>query len=388
MKILMLAPEPFFQPRGTPLSEYFRIKALSDLGYSIDLVTYHLGENVKIKNLKIYRIPSIPFIKEIKVGPSYTKIFLDFFLFLKTLERLVKGKYSLIFSHEEAAFFGVILAKIWRVPHLYDMHSSLPQQLENFQFSRSKILKKIFLWLEKFVLKNSERVIVICKDLLDTARRIIPENKIFLIENFLTLEEKKYSKDDILKKKKELGINGKKVILYAGTFESYQGLPLLLKAFKRLKGDVLLLLLGGKPRQIEELKNLASELGLLSKIIFMGQISPFEMPIYLSLADVLVSPRLRGTNTPLKIYTYLKTGKPIVATKLPTHLQVLNQEISILVESEPESFAEGIKFALYDPKAKEIALNAKKFAEREYTYHNYIMKVKNSMNFLENKKEK
>ena len=388
MKILMLAPEPFFQPRGTPLSEYFRIKALSDLGYSIDLVTYHLGENVKIKNLKIYRIPSIPFIKEIKVGPSYTKIFLDFFLFLKTVERLIKGKYSLIFSHEEAAFFGVILAKIWRVPHLYDMHSSLPQQLENFQFSRSKILKKIFLWLEKFVLKNSERVIVICKDLLDTARRIIPENKIFLIENFLTLEEKKYSKDDILKKKKELGINGKKVILYAGTFESYQGLPLLLKAFKRLEGDVLLLLLGGKPRQIEELKNLASELGLLSKIIFMGQISPFEMPIYLSLADVLVSPRLRGTNTPLKIYTYLKTGKPIVATKLPTHLQVLNQKISILVEPEPESFAEGIKFALYDPKAKGIALNAKKFAEREYTYHNYIMKVKNSMNFLENKTEK
>jgi len=384
----MLAPEPFFQPRGTPLSEYFRIRALSDLGYSIDLVTYHLGEDVEIKNLKIYRIPAIPFIKEIKVGPSFTKVFLDFFLFFKVIGRLFREKYSLIFSHEEAAFFGVILAKIWKIPHLYDMHSSLPQQLENFQFSRSRILKKIFLWLEKFVLKNSERVIVICKDLLDTARRIIPEDKIFLIENFLTLEEKRYSKNDIMRKKKELGINGKKVILYAGTFESYQGLPLLLEAFKKLEDDTLLLLLGGKPKQIEELKNLASKLGLLSRTIFMGQISPFEMSLYLSLADVLVSPRLRGTNTPLKIYTYLKTGKPIVATKLPTHLQVLNPEISILVEPEPKSFAQGIKFALYNPKAKEIALNAKKFAEKEYTYHNYISKVKETMNFLMNKAEK
>ncbi|MCP2519747.1 glycosyltransferase family 4 protein [Candidatus Aminicenantes bacterium AC-708-M15] len=385
MKILMLAPEPFFQPRGTPLSEYFRIKALSDLGYATDLVTYHIGEDVEIENLKIYRIPKIPFIKEVKVGPSLTKVFLDFFLIIKAVERLLKERYSLIFSHEEGAFFGVILAKIWKIPHLYDMHSSLPQQLENFQFSRSRILKKIFTWIEKFVLRNSERVIVICKDLLNTAKKIIPEDKIFLIENFLTLEGKEYSDTDIKRKKKELGINNKKIVVYAGTFESYQGIPLLLEAFKKLDHNVVLLLLGGKPKQIEELKNIALKLDLLDKIFFLGQVSPLEIPIYLSMADVLVSPRLRGTNTPLKIYSYLKSGKPIVATKLPTHLQVLNSENSILVEPNPESFAEGIKFALYNPKAKEIALNAKKFAEQEYTYKNYLIKVKNTMNFLENK---
>jgi|Deesub1362B_J571_1020462.scaffolds.fasta_scaffold01103_11 glycosyltransferase involved in cell wall biosynthesis len=385
MKILMIAPEPFFQPRGTPLSEYFRIKALSELGYSVDLVTYHLGENVKIKNLKIYRIPSIPFIKEIKIGPSFIKVFLDFFLFFKTIGRLIRKKYSLIFSHEEAAFFGVILAKIWKIPHLYDMHSSLPQQLENFQFSKSKILKKIFQWMEKFVLKNSDRIIVICKDLLNTAKKIISEEKIFLIENFLTLEGKEYSKNDTEKKKKELGIANKKIVLYAGTFENYQGLPLLFEAFKELNKNVILLLIGGKPKQIEELKNLALKLGLSSRVIFIGQKSPFEIPVYLLLADVLVSPRLLGTNTPLKIYSYLKTGKPIVATNLPTHLQVLNSEIAILVEPKPESFAEGMKFALYNPKAIEIAQRAKQFAEKEYTYSNYLLKVKNTMSFLENK---
>jgi len=74
MKILMLAPEPFFQPRGTPFSEYFRIKALSDLGHRVDLITYHLGEDVKINNLKILRIPDLFYIKKIKIGPSWAKI--------------------------------------------------------------------------------------------------------------------------------------------------------------------------------------------------------------------------------------------------------------------------------------------------------------------------
>ena len=64
MKILMLAPEPFFQPRGTPISVYQRIRALSDLGHEVDLVTYHLGEDKVIENLKIVRIPNLFFIKK------------------------------------------------------------------------------------------------------------------------------------------------------------------------------------------------------------------------------------------------------------------------------------------------------------------------------------
>ncbi len=43
MRILMIAPEPFFEPRGTPFSEYHRIRALLDLGHTVDLVTYPFG---------------------------------------------------------------------------------------------------------------------------------------------------------------------------------------------------------------------------------------------------------------------------------------------------------------------------------------------------------
>ena len=51
----MLAPEPFFEPRGTPFSEYHRIKALAELGHHVDLVTYPIGRDVELPNLRIFR---------------------------------------------------------------------------------------------------------------------------------------------------------------------------------------------------------------------------------------------------------------------------------------------------------------------------------------------
>ncbi len=376
MKILMLAPEPFFQPRGTPISIFFRIKVLSNLGHEIDLITYHIGENKKFENLKILRIPNLFFINKIKIGPSSAKIPLDFLLILKAVWQLTQKKYDMIFSHEEAALFGVTLAKIWRLPHIYDMHSSLPQQLENFNFSRSKLLKKIFMWMEKYILKNSNAIIVICLDLLKKVRAEGFGKKSILLENFIDFEHPKYSQYEIKKKRQEYASEEEKIVLYAGNFQPYQGISLLLKAAAKLRDEsVVFLLVGENKTAVERMKKKAEELNISEKVHFTGQVPPFVMPLFISLADVLVSPRLSGTNTPLKIYSFLKSGKPLVATNLWTHTQILSNKISILVNPDPESMAEGISFALFNEKAKERAYTAKKMAERNYTYSKYRGKI-------------
>ena len=74
-------------------------------------------------------------------------------------------------------------------------------------------------------------------------------------------------------------------------------------------------------------------------MVFTGQQPAKEIPGFVQAADLLVSPRIRGTNTPLKIYSYLRSGKPIVATNLLTHTQVLTPEIAKLVDPKPEPFA-------------------------------------------------
>src|SRR5262249_1720860 len=149
MKILMIAPEPFFEPRGTPFSEYFRIKALLELGHEVDLVTYPIGKDVEMKGLSIYRSAKPPFIKNVKVGPSVGKLYLDFFLFFTVLKLLFKNKYDAIHTHEEACFIGMFLCKLWRIPHVYDMHSSLAQQFANFNLVRAPWVHRILQFFEK-----------------------------------------------------------------------------------------------------------------------------------------------------------------------------------------------------------------------------------------------
>jgi glycosyltransferase involved in cell wall biosynthesis len=380
MKILMLAPEPFFQPRGTPISVYFRLRALSDLGHEVDLVTYHLGEDKSFDGLTIHRIPSLFFIKKIRVGPSPVKVLLDFLLFFKARRLLRSKTYQMIFSHEEASWMGTALAKRKRIPHLYDMHSSLPQQLENFRFSRSRIIKNIFSSLERYVLQNSDSVIVICPDLLQKLERDGLAYKATLIENFLDFDHPSYTAEQIVKERQRYAPSREKIILYAGNFEPYQGVGLLLEAAASLKEKpVVLLLVGGNPEHVEAMKKKAAVLGIPDKVFFTGQVPPSQVPKYIMMADVLVSPRISGTNTPLKIYSFLKSGKPLVATNLWTHTQVLNDRISVLVEPQPQSLAEGILFALFDPQAIQKAQAAKKVADREFTFGNYKKKISQAL---------
>ena len=97
-----------------------------------------------------------------------------------------------------------------------------------------------------------------------------------------------------------------------------------------------MLVVGGEPAQVEQAKARAASAGAAAAMVFTGQQPAKEIPGFVQAADLLVSPRIRGTNTPLKIYSYLRSGKPIVATNLLTHTQVLSPAIARLVDPKPE----------------------------------------------------
>lgn len=376
MKILMLAPEPFFQPRGTPISVFFRIRALADLGHEVDLVTYPLGADAPLPNLRVFRIPNILGLKAIKIGPSAVKIPLDLGMAVRAVLRLLRRRYDIIFTHEEAALLGAALGRVFGVPHIYDMHSSLPQQLSNFDFSRSSLLRGVFVAMENYYLKRSQAIIVICRDLLDKVTRDGYGDKAHLIENVLEFPNDPVTAADIARKKKEYAPGGEKIVLYAGNFQHYQGIGLLLEAAARVKDKAVFVLLGGTGADLEAMKRKASELGIGGKVFFVDKVPPSQVSLFLELADVLVSPRLAGTNTPLKIYSFLKSGKPLVATNLWTHTQILDERTSILVEAEPEALARGISFAINDPEAGRRARAAKAMADRDYTRERYTDKIR------------
>ena len=382
----MIAPEPFFEPRGTPFSEYHRIRALLELGHTVDLVTYPFGRDVSLTGLRVFRCLRPPFVRDVRIGPSLAKIPLDFTLMLTALRRAASERYDAVHSHEEGSYIGVVIAAVLGVPHLYDMHSSLPQQLTNFAFSRSRILAGAFTWMERFVVRRSRVVVVICPHLQDVVRAIEPGVPAVLIENAPGSGDTPVPGSGATIRA-ELGLPaGAPIVLYTGTFEVYQGLDLLFEAAKHVlakQPDARFVLAGGRPEQIAAARTLAARSGVDASVVFVGQRPAEEIPMFLDAADVLVSPRRVGTNTPLKIYQYLRSGRPIVATRLLTHTQVLDDEVAILTGVTPEAFASGILVALTDPeRARAVGASARELADTKYSYEAYLARTRQACAYL------
>jgi len=388
VRILMIAPEPFFEPRGTPFSEFHRIRALTALGHHVDLVTYPFGQSVSMPGLRVFRSLRPPFVTRVKIGPSLAKIPLDALLTLTAIRRALSGRYDAIHSHEEGGVIGALLAMLLRIPHLYDMHSSLPQQLTNFAFSRSRIITRAFLAMERFMIRRSRVVIVICPSLEDTVRAIEPQARTVLIENAPGSAEDAATPEQAASVRRSLEIpETTPVVLYTGTFEAYQGLDLLFDAMaivRATRHDARLVLAGGRADQIARAKDQARAAGIEDVTIFAGERPAAEIPAYLLAADLLVSPRSRGTNTPLKIYQYLRSGKAIVATRLLTHTQVLSDRTAILTGASAEEFAAGILAGLTDrSRAEAIGACARELAETKYSYEAYLEKTRQACAALE-----
>jgi glycosyltransferase involved in cell wall biosynthesis len=108
---------------------------------------------------------------------------------------------------------------------------------------------------------------------------------------------------------------------------------------------------------------------------FVGQHPVEEVPLYMALADILLSPRNKGTNTPLKLYTYLRSGKPILATQIYSHTQILNPDIAMLVSPTAEGLAQGALELLHNPQlASQLASNGQKVAEENYSWEVFLEK--------------
>lgn len=378
MKILMIAPQPFFEPRGTPISVRQRVTGLSKLGHQVDLATYHVGEDIKLPNFTIFRTPRISTIRTLKVGPSWQKIPLDILLFFISFKLLLGGKYDVIHTHEEAGFFTVFLAWLFKVPHLYDMHSSLPSQLVNFKFGDNRFMIGLFEYLEQLVINTCDAMITIGPDLENYVRKLNPAVPMQMIENLpLNIEQDDGEVPAYIREKFDSGDG--LFILYTGTFERYQGVELLIESFGKIvtkHPGTMLILVGGKADQIRECQELVSRHNLDQSVIFTGIVPLEEANTYIRMADVLVSPRIEGTSVPLKIYTYLHAGKPILATNIPAHSLVLSQENACLVDPTAEAMAYGLNHLIEDKEFRvKISLSSKKLAEEKYSQSQYLSKL-------------
>ena len=373
MRILFLAPQPFFEVRGTPLAVLHLVRALSALGHQVDLLTFPRGEAHPIEGVRHLRSLNLP-VGRVKAGASFAKMALDVPFVAEAAVRLAFGKYDVVHAVEEAAHLIAPFARLLRVPLVMDVDSSIPDQLRYSGFATRGPLLGLVELLEGRALRSSAAVVTVCASLTEGVKRQAGDVPVFQIED-PPLAEREKLPTDVVAVKQDLGLSDRPVVLYSGNFESYQGVEMLVDASSRVP-EAQFLFMGGEPAEIERLRERARALGSDDRCVFSGKRPPSELPRFLAVTEVLVSPRTRGENTPFKVFTYLASGKPLVATRIPSHTQLLSDDTAILVEPTPEGLAGGIRGALQDPaEARTRADRGQALIQREYSAARHREKV-------------
>ncbi len=175
-------------------------------------------------------------------------------------------------------------------------------------------------------------------------------------------------------------------LMYVGNLESYQGIDLLLESFalvinKTDKAD--LVIIGGESADILKYQIKAKELGIDHKVHFCGSQPTNYLGLYLAQADILISPRIKGKNTPMKVYSYLESGKPVVATNLLTHTQVMNDRVAILAKPNAEDFSQGILSLINDYNLRlKLGSAGKQLVQEKHSYTAFSQKLNTLYDYL------
>ena len=376
-RLLVVAPEPFYADRGTPIALRQLLEAVGQLSYSADLVTYPLGNDVHIPGLSIYRARNPFRIRHVPIGFSLRKVLLDGTLIATLRARLKAARYFCVHAVEEAAYPAVMLARRAGLPVVYDMQSSLPEQLADHWVFRRRAAQAALRRCERWLLKQVD-LVASSSGLSERVRRIVPGARV---------REWRYPgllarppAEEVAALRAELSIPARgPVVVYCGTFENYQGLSDLLAAVPLVLAELpeaVFVLVGNEGTRGRDLLGNAPGFLQAGAVRLIDRQPRDRVPVFLALADVLVSPRTYGGNLPLKIFDYLAAGKPIVATDIPTHRTLLDETRAVLVPPEAREIARAVTTLFHDPdRAARLASAASTYAESSLGWETFVRSV-------------
>lgn len=368
MRVLVLAPHPFYQERGTPIAVDLLLRALSERGDEIDLLTYHEGEDRTYDRVRIHRIRPRVRIHDVRPGPSWKKLVCDFHMMGALMKLVRRNSFDIVHAIEESAFMAMAVARMKSMPFVYDMDSSMVTQIVD-KYAWLRPFDRVLRFLESLPMRRARAVVPVCDALAQQVLDYRTDGVRVLKD--ISLLDKHRSDEEVDSIRDRLGVSGS-IVMYIGNLEPYQGIDLLMHSFALVHAsvpDAHLVVIGGADVDIRKYEDLSRSLGLESHAHFLGRRPVSHIGSYMAQADVLASPRTQGVNTPMKVYTYLDSGTAVVATDLPTHTQVMTDRIAMLAAAEKEAFASAMVALLRDPeRRRQLAANARRYIQQEHSY--------------------
>lgn len=370
--ILMICSQPFFEWRGSPIRVGFNLRALQESGFSVIFLGLPHGQERQIDGVRFIRCLRLPMVNKIPIGPSLPKLFYDIIHLVYGFGILLRNKNILVIHGiEDSGIPAVILAKLFGKKLVFEKHSD-PASHKNSKWGVKNLILAAYIWVERLVIRQADLVIGTGDELVKQARRVKPAlNSIAVPDIPSSLVES--CEDTALKLREKLGLSREEVVAaYVGSFAVYQGLELLFAAIPlavRQNPSLRFLIIGGTTEEIAEKKQTLSHQGIKDRVIFLGLVDPEDLPTYLKAADILLSPRISGKNSPLKLLDYLKAKRPIVATDIEANSQILKKSDALLIEPEPEAMAHAISCLVVDQQLRQtLAGRGQDLLQKRYNY--------------------
>ena len=384
MKILLIAPQPFYQERGTPIAVDYLLQALSRQGHKVDLLTFADGEDREYTSVKIMRISSWFGIRGIRPGLSVKKITLDIFLFFRFILEMFRNRYDVVHAVEESVFMAMLVCPLFGVKYVYDMDSSMTRQIVDKLPDALAPVGYLLNFIESLPMRWATAVVPVCDALAEPVYKY-RQSGVFLLKDVSLVDNQNVSVDRVFNVRERVG-SGAFVFMYVGNLESYQGIDLMIEGFKLVESQspqFRLVIVGGAESDITKYRAMSGDL-LDQKIFFLGPQPVSQLSALMNQADVMLSPRIHGVNTPMKVYSYMDSGKPVLATNLPTHTQVMTAETGMLVEPTADAVGRGMVELFHDPELGErLAKNASAYIKREHSLDSFMTRVEEIYQFLE-----
>ena len=376
-RVLMIAPTSFFSDYGGHIRILEESYTLQELGQEVAIVTYYKGSDMP--GLDIRRTPPLPYHTDYEVGSSRHKLAFDVYLAAKSLAEGLRFRPDLIHGHmHEGALIGGLLARLLRAPLVFDFQGSLTEEMVDHRFldpnGRTYLMARR---LEKFissrlpdaVLTSSFQAGQFLHEQFD-----VPQARIHPLPdcaNTTRFDPQKFTLEMKERLRCQLNIpDGRLIVAYLGLLTDYQGIPHLIETAVRCReaNEPLHFLIMGYP-DVDRYQQLAREKGVADIMTFTGKVEYRDAPLYLSLGDIAVAPKMSSTEGSGKVLNYMALAQPIVAYDSAVHREYL-ADLGVYVPlGDVEGFATAvITLSHQHQRRHELGQKLRQRAIQEYSW--------------------
>lgn len=371
-KVLFISSQPFFQWRGSPIRVGFDVQALAESGYDIDLLTLPLGAPREIPGVSILRVGNPFRLKNIAIGPSLSKLFFDVLLFFRGLALARRNYYNVVHGIEDAGLVALTIARLTGAKFVFEKHSDPASYKKK---ALRNMVMAVYAGVERFMVRRADAVIGTGPGLVAQAKQMSGRGSVHHIFDIPSSLAHAAPEQVRAVRQKLVHTPAEIVVLYVGSFAVYQGIDLMFEAMPlvfRRNTRARWIVIGGSRMEIEQRKAWLMNWNIEERVRFPGKIHPDELPAYLAAADILLSPRISGVNTPLKLLDYCKAGRAIVATDNGANRQILNEDCALFAPPSPEPFADSILRLLEDDELRtRLGKGALRLFKEKYNYDQF-----------------